>query len=130
MIPKNLLYTKTHEWVLIEDNIATVGITHYAQDELGDIVYIELPTEGTEVESGNPIGVIESVKAVADLYSPFTGKIVEVNSKLNDEPELVNKDPYGEGWIVKIEIDDLEEKSKLMSPKDYEEYLKEEAESH
>ncbi len=130
MIPKNLLYTKTHEWVLIEDNIATVGITHYAQDELGDIVYIELPSEGTEVESGNPIGVIESVKAVADLYSPFTGKIIEVNSKLNDEPELVNKDPYGEGWIVKIEIDDLEEKSKLMSPKDYEEYLKEEAESH
>ena len=97
-------YTKSHEWIAIEGNVATVGITDFAQAQLGDVVFLELPKIGNEVGAGAAFGVIESVKAASDLFSPATGKIVEVNERLSRNPELVNSDPYGEGWIMKVEI--------------------------
>ena len=120
LIPDNLFYTKTHEWVKLEDGIATVGITDFAQGELGDIIYFELPDEGIEVTQYDPFGTIEAVKTVADLLAPFSGKIVEVNSNLEDSPESVNEDPFGSGWIVKIEILDEKEKEQLNSADEYE----------
>ncbi len=120
LIPDNLFYTKTHEWVKLEDGIATVGITDFAQGELGDIIYFELPDEGMEVTQYDPFGTIEAVKTVADLLAPFSGKIVEVNSNLEDSPESVNEDPFGSGWIVKIEILDEKEKEQLNSADEYE----------
>ena len=120
LIPENLFYTKTHEWVKLEDGIATVGITDFAQGELGDIIYFELPDEGMEVTQYDPFGTIEAVKTVADLLAPFSGKIVEVNSNLEDSPESVNEDPFGSGWIVKIEILDEKEKEQLNSADEYE----------
>ena len=120
LIPDNLFYTKTHEWVKLEDGIATVGITDFAQGELGDIIYFELPDEGMEVTQYDPFGTIEAVKTVADLLAPFSGKIVEVNSNLEDSPESVNEDPFGSGWIVKIEILDEKEKEQLNSADEFE----------
>ena len=120
LIPDNLFYTKAHEWVKLEDGIATVGITDFAQGELGDIIYFELPDEGMEVTQYDPFGTIEAVKTVADLLAPFSGKIVEVNSNLEDSPESVNEDPFGSGWIVKIEILDEKEKEQLNSADEYE----------
>ena len=120
LIPDNLFYTKTHEWVKLEDGIATVGITDFAQGGLGDIIYFELPDEGMEVTQYDPFGTIEAVKTVADLLAPFSGKIVEVNSNLEDSPESVNEDPFGSGWIVKIEILDEKEKEQLNSADEYE----------
>lgn len=119
-IPGNLLYTETHEWVQLQDGIATVGITDFAQGELGDIIFIELPEEGMELSIDDPFGTIEAIKTVADLLAPFTGTIVEVNSDLEDTPERMNEDPYGSGWIVKIEIANEGEKEQLISADEYE----------
>lgn len=113
------LYTETDEWVKIEGNIATVGITDYAQKKLRDIVGIELPQIQKEVKAGEPVGVVESVKAAADIFSPLSGIIIEVNQDLVEHPEIINKDPYGNGWIFKLKITDPNEKEKLLSPEKY-----------
>lgn len=125
--PKDLLYTETHEWARVNGKTATVGISDYAQHELGDIVYIELPEVGREVKMGEVFGSVESVKAVSDLYSPFSGKIIEVNDELSSHPEYINQDPYGKGWIAKLEIKDDNEKKKLMNSESYELFVKEES---
>jgi len=125
--PEDLKYTKEHEWVKIEGNSALIGITDYAQDQLGEIVFVELPEEGEEFETGDALGVVESVKSVSDVFSPLTGKIVELNDPLTDSPELVNDDPYAEGWLVRLEIKDRAELDNLMSAEEYEAYVKEEA---
>jgi len=118
-IPKELKYTEEHEWVKIEDNIATVGITDFAQGELGDIVYLEIDTLDSEIASNEVFGTVEAVKTVSDLFMPLSGKVIETNSELEDRPELVNEDPYGEGWIIKIDISDISESSSLLSYEDY-----------
>jgi glycine cleavage system H protein len=124
-IPEEVAYTKDHEWVKIENDTAIVGITDYAQSELGDIVYVELPEIGTEVTQGDSFGTIEAVKAVSDLYMPLSGEVVEINESLNDAPEKINKDPYKEGWMIKIKISDLNEKEDLLNSKQYEELINE-----
>ena len=118
-IPKELKYTEEHEWVKIEDNIATVGITDFAQGELGDIVYLEIDTLDSEITANEVFGTVEAVKTVSDLFMPLSGKVIETNSELEDRPELVNEDPYGEGWIIKIDISDISESSSLLSYEDY-----------
>ncbi|MBC8277241.1 MAG: glycine cleavage system protein GcvH [FCB group bacterium] len=122
--PKNLYYTNEHEWIEIHDDIATVGITDYAQGELGDVVFVELPEIGDTVELGTPFGTIEAVKAVADLYAPVSGEIVETNENLEDSPELVNQSPYIDGWMVKIKMSDPAELDTLMNDADYNKLLK------
>ena len=102
-VPEELQYTRSHEWVRTEGDTATIGITDHAQDELGDVVFVELPEEGATFDAGDSFGTVESVKAVSDLYTPVGGEVVEVNAALNDSPEKINEDPYGEGWIVKIQ---------------------------
>ncbi len=124
--PDNLKYTKTHEWLRIEDNIATVGITDFAQHQLGDIVYIELPEKGAILEKQSSAGEIESVKAVGELLMPLSGKIIEVNSNLVDNPELVNSSPYGSGWILKLEYTNELEINDLFSVEDYKRIAEEE----
>ena len=124
--PDDLKYTKTHEWLRIEENTATVGITDFAQHQLGDIVYIELPEIGTILEKQNNAGEIESVKAVGELLMPLSGKIIEVNSNLVDNPELVNSSPYGSGWILKLEYTNEVEISDLFSVEDYKRIAEEE----
>ena len=126
--PEDLKYSKEHEWVRVSGNIATIGISDYAQDQLGEIVFVELPDEGEEFEKDDAFGVVESVKSVNDIYAPLSGRIVEVNDPVVDSPEIVNEDPYTEGWLVKIELSDLKELGELMSAKDYEAYIKEESE--
>lgn len=126
--PEDLKFSKEHEWVRVSGNIATIGISDYAQDQLGEIVFVELPDEGEEFEKDDAFGVVESVKSVNDIYAPLTGRIVEVNDPVVDSPEIVNEDPYAEGWLVKIEISDPKELGELMSAKDYEAYIKEESE--
>jgi len=126
--PEDLKYSKEHEWVLVEGNVATVGITDYAQDQLGDIVFVELPAIGDKVSKEDAFGVVESVKAVSDIYAPVSGKVVEINDDLPENPEMVNEDPYGDGWIIKIEMSDPEELQDLMSANEYEEYVAEEKE--
>ncbi|HIQ13437.1 MAG TPA: glycine cleavage system protein GcvH [Thermoprotei archaeon] len=123
-IPEDRLYTNSHEWILVDKDIGIVGITDYAQDKLGDIVFIELPDENIEVSMGAKIGEIESVKTVAELYSPVSGKIVEVNKSLIEKPEIVNEDPYNEGWIYKIKIRDRDELDRLLNPLKYAELIK------
>ena len=118
-IPKNLLYTSEHEWVKIEGNTATIGITDFAQGELGDIVFLEFPDLDTVFNVGDIFGTIEAVKTVSDLYMPLGGKIVEVNNILNDNPEKINEDPYGKGWMVKIIIDENATKNQLLDSKKY-----------
>ena len=125
MYPENLLYAENHEWLKVENGIGTVGITHYAQDQLGDLVFIELPHIGDEFAKDAPFGVIESVKAVSDFYMPAGGTITEVNEDLMDAPEIINEDPYEEGWIIKIEIADEDELEELMDADTYTEYLEE-----
>jgi len=115
----NLKYTKEHEWVRVENDIATVGITDYAQGELGDIVFVELPEVGTKVEQMKPFGVIEAVKAVSDIFSPLSGEVTEVNTRLESEAGIINKDPYDQGWIIKIKISVPEELDNLLSVEDY-----------
>jgi glycine cleavage system H protein len=123
-IPEDLQYTKSHEWVRIEGDTATIGITDHAQDELGDIVFVELPEEGDTFDAGESFGTVESVKAVSDLYTPVGGEVVEVNSSLEDAPEKINDDPYGEGWIVKLSTS---EDADLLSPEEYEKVVEEES---
>jgi glycine cleavage system H protein len=121
---KDLKFTKDHEWVRVEGDIAVIGISDYAQGELGDVVYVELPAVDETVEKGDAVSNIESVKAVSDIYSPLSGEIVEVNELLEDTPENVNKDPYGDGWIFKIKMSDTGQLDELMNADKYEEYLK------
>ncbi len=123
-VPEELQYTRSHEWVRTEGDTATIGITDHAQDELGDIVFIELPEQGTTFEAGDSFGTVESVKAVSDLYTPVGGEVVEVNEALDSSPETINEDPYGEGWIVKLRVSD--EGAGLLSASDYEQFLEEE----
>ena len=118
-IPKELKYTEEHEWVKIEDNIATVGITDFAQGELGDIVYIEIDTLDNDIDSNQVFGTVEAVKTVSDLFMPMAGKVIELNTNLEDKPELVNEDPYGDGWIIKIDISKASEMDSLLSAEDY-----------
>ena len=118
-IPENLRYTKDHEWVLIENNIATVGITDFAQGELGDIVYVEVDTIDERVACESVFGTVEAVKTVSDLFAPLTGKIISFNDMLTDTPELVNSDPYGQGWMVKIEIENQNEIDNLLNAAAY-----------
>jgi glycine cleavage system H protein len=122
-IPDNLLYTKEHEWVLIEGNKGKVGITDFAQSQLGDITYVEVPPEGKEVKQSEALAEVESVKAASDIYAPMSGKITQVNNNLDSAPESLNKSPYGDGWIAVIEIKDESEKSNLMDSKKYKEYV-------
>ena len=118
-IKENLKYTKDHEWVLVEGDEATVGITDFAQSELGDIVFVEVDSEGENLSKEEVFGTIEAVKTVSDLLAPVSGKVVELNPKLEDEPQLVNTDPYGDGWIIKIELEDLDSVNTLLSAEDY-----------
>jgi glycine cleavage system H protein len=122
-IPGNLKYTKDHEWLKIEGNIGTIGITDYAQGELGDIVYMDINPDVTVITEGQSFGTIEAVKTVSDMYAPVSGKVLELNGKLNDEPQLVNTDPYGEGWIIKIEIADPAHADNLMDAAAYQSQL-------
>jgi len=124
MAQENLLFSKDHEWVRSEGGTAVVGVTDYAQHELGDVVYVDLPAAGKELKKGDPAANIESVKAVSDVYAPVSGKITEVNAKLSETPELVNQDPFGEGWIFKMTVTQAAELNELMDLKKYEEYLK------
>jgi glycine cleavage system H protein len=124
-VPEELSYAKTHEWIRREDDVATVGITDHAQDELGDVVFIELPEKGASFGAGDSFGTVESVKAVSDLYAPVGGEVVEVNEALNDAPEKINEDPYGDGWILKLRISD---EGDLLSAEEYEKLLEEESE--
>ena len=119
IIPDGLYYTKEHEWISFENDIATIGITDYAQGELGDIVYFELPGVGSEAVKGEPFGTIEAVKTVADLYAPMSGTVAEINSILFDEPELANQDPYGKGWIIKIGLSISVQSKNLLSADEY-----------
>jgi len=118
-VPAELRYTKEHEWVHIEGNTATVGITDFAQGELGDVVFVELPKIDDECRAGDAFGTIEAVKAVSELYSPLTGKVIEINELLETDPMVVNSDPYGDGWMIKIEISDDTEIEQLLSSDDY-----------
>jgi glycine cleavage system H protein len=118
-IPTELKYTKEHEWVKLDGTSATIGITDYAQGELGDIVFVELPAVGDEIAMMKPFGTIEAVKAVSDMFAPLTGKVVEVNSALDDDPMIINRDPYGEGWMMKIELSDQGELEQLLDADGY-----------
>jgi len=118
-IPGTLRYTKDHEWLRVEGDTGWVGITDYAQGELGDIVFVELPSAGKKVERGKSLGTIEAVKAVSDIYAPVSGEIIEVNGKLKDSPEAVNKDPYGAGWMVKVKIANPDEVTALLDAAAY-----------
>jgi glycine cleavage system H protein len=118
-IPEGLKYTKEHEWVKVEGNIGTVGVTDYAQGELGDIIYIDVATVGNDVAAGDTFGTIEAVKTVSDMYAPVSGKITEFNSAVNENPASVNQDPYGNGWLVKIDISNMGDLDNLLSPEDY-----------
>jgi glycine cleavage system H protein len=121
--PLNLKYTKDHEWVLIENDIATIGITDFAQGELGDIVYVEVDTVGEKFEIEEVFGSVEAVKTVSDLFLPLAGEIIEFNEMLESEPEKVNDDPYGEGWMIKVKISDATQVDNLMSPAEYKEMI-------
>ncbi|MFH1849216.1 MAG: glycine cleavage system protein GcvH [archaeon] len=125
MNPKELKYTKEHEWVSAEGDIATVGITDYAQQQLTDVVFVELPEVGKKVEQLKPLGVIESVKSVSDLFAPIGGVVVEINKELEEHPELVNKDPFGDGWLVRLKVLKTSEFEVLMSAEQYEEFTRE-----
>ena len=123
MIPENLRYHKEHEWVRVNGSQATVGISHFAQDALGDVVFIELPKVGAEVDANQEMGEVESTKATSNVYSPVSGKIMKVNDALQDHPDLLNSDPYGEGWIAVIELGDPEQVDSLMTASQYESFL-------
>jgi len=122
-IPTNLKYTKDHEWVSVEGDIATIGITDFAQSELGDIVYVEIETEGETIEAEEVFGSVEAVKTVSDLFMPISGEIIEFNSELDANPELVNSNPYENGWMIKVKISDASEVENLMSSEDYKELV-------
>ncbi len=119
-IPKDLCYTREHEWARVEGNRVTVGITDYAQGQLGDVVYVELPVQGDRVRAGETFGVIESVKAVSDLFAPISGEVLEVNGEIADHPEWVNKDPYGKAWLLVVSMEDPKERESLLDAAGYE----------
>ena len=121
--PTDRRYTKEHEWVRVENDLGTIGITDYAQDQLGDLVYLDLPSSGTQVKQLDKLGEIESVKAVSDLYSPVSGEVVEVNQEVVDRPELVNQSPYGQGWLVRLRLTDPAEVNGLLTAEQYDELI-------
>lgn len=123
--PDDLKYTKEHEWVKLQNGVAMIGITDYAQSQLGDIVYVELPEEGATVEKGEPFGVVESVKAVSDVYAAVSGEVVEINDPLSESPETVNEDCYEEGWLIKVKLSNPKDLDELMSQTEYQAYIKE-----
>jgi len=123
-LPENIKYTEDHEWVSIKDDIATVGITDFAQSELGDIIFVEFPDEDMSVDQKESVGTLEAVKTVADIFSPLTGNIIELNENLESNPELINEDPYLNGWILKIKMSNLSEYNSLLSNTDYEKLIK------
>ena len=125
--PEDLNYTKDHEWVRVRGDQATIGITDHAQNQLGDVVYVELPKVGDKFELSEPFGSVESVKAVSEIYMPLTGSVVEVNESLNDSPEQVNEDPYGNGWMIVIKMENPAQADGLLNSAEYEDYIKEEA---
>ena len=127
-IPENLHYSKDHEWVRVEGKVAVVGITDYAQDSLGDVVYVEVPKAGDEFTANESFGSVESVKAVSEVFSPVSGKIVGINEALADEPEKVNQDPYGEGWMIRVEMSNAGEVDSLLTAAEYEDFTKGETE--
>lgn len=126
-LPSGLKYSREHEWVRVEGNIAVIGITDFAQSELGDVVYVELPEASTEVEANNTFGVVESVKAVSDLFAPVSGVVVEANTTLEDQPELVNSEPYEDGWMIRVEMKDESELNDLLEADSYRAYVEEES---
>jgi len=121
--PEGLKYSKEHEWVLVEGTSATIGITEYAQEELGDIVFVELPEVGEKIVKDDPFGAVESVKAVSDIYAPVSGEVMETNEILPDNPETINDDPYGDGWMVRVELSDIDDLKDLMDADEYAEYV-------
>ena len=127
MTPEDSRYAKSHEYVHVEGGVGTIGITDYAQKELGDVVFVELPQVGAELEQGDELGSIESVKAVSELFSPVSGEVVEVNEALSEKPELVNTDAYGDGWMIRVKLATPEEVDELMDAEEYEEYIEKEA---
>ena len=126
--PKELRYSQEHEWVAVEDHIATIGITDYAQEQLGDVVYVELPEVGAQVTKDEPFGVVESVKAVSDIYAPVSGTVTEINIPLPDSPETINEDPYGDAWMIRVEMSDPDELEDLMTAAQYKKFTEEEKE--
>jgi glycine cleavage system H protein len=125
--PEDNRYAKSHEYIHVEGEIGTIGITDYAQKELGDVVFVELPQVGTQLDLGDELGSIESVKAVSELFSPVTGEVVEINESLADKPELVNTDPYGDGWMIKVKVATPDEVDELMTAEDYDDYVQTES---
>ncbi|WP_305045911.1 glycine cleavage system protein GcvH [Geoalkalibacter sp.] len=123
--PEDLKYTEEHEWVLVEGDLVTIGITDFAQDSLGDVVFVELPEVGVKVEAGKPFGVVESVKAVSDIYAPVTGEVVEVNEELPETPEVLNTSPYEDGWMIKVRVSDPGELDELLDADEYREFIEE-----
>ncbi|HEY0139281.1 MAG TPA: glycine cleavage system protein GcvH [Thermoanaerobaculia bacterium] len=126
-VPENFRYAKSHEYVDVEGDVGTIGISDYAQSELGDVVFVELPQPGSHVEVGEQFGSIESVKAVSELFSPVTGEVIEINETLADNPALVNTDPHGDGWLLKVRLSDVTEAEELMPADEYQEFLEKEA---
>jgi glycine cleavage system H protein len=125
MYPPELLYTKEHEWIRVDEEIGTIGITDYAQKELGDVVFVELPKVGDHITANESFGTIESVKAVSEIFAPVDGDVVGINAKLQNNPELVNTDPHGDAWLIRVKLSDRRDTDKLMSAEDYEAYIKE-----
>ena len=119
-IPENVKYTKDHEWVRVEGNVGTIGVTDYAQGELGDVVFVDIDADLKEISKGNSFGTIEAVKTVSDLFAPFSGKVIEINKKLSESPEVVNSDPFGEGWMIKAELSDPSDLNGLLDANAYE----------
>jgi len=127
-IPEGLRYSKEHEWVLVEGKTATIGITEYAQEELGDIVFVELPEIGEKIVKDDPFGAVESVKAVSDVYAPVSGTVLEINDSLPDSPETINDDAYGDGWMIRVEMQDMDDLKDLMTAEEYGEYIEQQKE--
>lgn len=127
MYPEDLLYTKEHEWIRVEGDTATIGITHHAQDALGDIVYVELPKVGSAITAGKSLGSVESVKAVSDIYAPASGEVLEVNAELTSKPERLNEDPHGTAWLAKVRLSNPAELANLLNAQAYQSYLTEES---
>lgn len=123
--PSDRKYSKEHEWVVVEDDVAIIGISEFAQGQLGEVVYVDLPSEGDSITAGDTFGEIESVKSVSELYAPLTGEVVEVNSALTDTPETVNNDPHGDGWMIKVKLDDPSEVDGLLTAEEYDEFVTE-----
>ena len=123
ILPNHLLYTKEHEWIEFKDDLAIVGITDYAQSQLGDVIFVEFPEIGANLNCGIPFGEVEAVKTVSDLYAPISGKVISINEALEDTPDLVNTDPHGEGWLIRMEPSKIEEKEKLMNADEYKTFI-------